>query len=180
MSAGEYIFDAHGAIWLRFGKNIVQASAMCNWNGYLVIGHGGAAVANLIYANWASKTEVGSAGGDLQITTTHRTPNLDLGVPECDKQIRGIMVVYRDSSSWTTDGFAVQYRIDEAVSSGLPNFTTLGEVVLGKDSKTHVTLIPFTNLSNQGRFFQFQFSGTEHIDILEMGIYFDVLTMKYS
>lgn len=180
MSAGEYIFDAHGSIWLRFGTNIVQASAMCNWNGYLVIGQGAATAANLIYADWDSRYEVDASGTDQNITTTHRTPNLDLGAPECNKQIRAIMVVYRDKSSWATESFTVAYRINEAVSAGLPSFTTLGTITLGTNNRTNVTLIPFTNLSDQGQFFQFQFSGVGHVDVLEMGIYFDILAMNYT
>ena len=180
MSAGEYIFDAHGAIWLRFGSNIVHASAMCNWNGYLVIGHGAASAANLIYANWSSETEVDGSGTGQNITSNHRTPNFDFGIPECDKQVRGILVMYRDDDAWTSETITVQYRIDEAVTAGLPSFTSMGTISLGTDDKTHVKFFPLAISNSTGKFFQFQFTSTGHLDILQGTIYFDVLPFTYA
>lgn len=179
MPGGQFIHDTGKACWLRFGTNILHLTSMVNWDGKLIFGIGDTGGLNLAYLNWSTITELNSAGTGSTITSTWRTPNYDLDVPDCDKQMRAISVVYRDDTDWTDETITVAYRIDEALTGSLPNFTTLGTITLGTYNRTVVQNIDFPNLSNTGRFFQFQFNITGHCEILELIFYYDILPKKY-
>ena len=184
----QYILDKHKKNWIRFGTNINQFTAMCVWDGMLVFGVGNTgSYPNLVYANWDVVTEVGSEFDgdyvDQTITYTWRTKSLDFGFPDVDKQIDCIDVVYQDHRDWNGETIQVQYCIDRAGVGAIPTFTNIGTITLGavgSDYQTLTATIPFAGLSNVGRFFEFQFTGTEHLRINKLIIYYHIHSKKYG
>jgi len=140
-----------------------------------------------MFADWDTVTEEDAISADASvhavIVSQRRTGNLDFGYPDCDKQMRMVTVVYRDKVAYSGETIVVKYRIDQAESSSLPSWTTLGTITSAETNTlitTSTTNLPFTGLSAQGKFFQFQVEANDHLEVMALIFYYDVLPKTYN
>lgn len=186
---GQIIVDRGGKVWLRFdntGTVIGQYTAMCIWDGMLILGRGTASRPDLCYADWDTVTEEGVISSNISqpqtMSSAWRTELLDFGLPDVDKQLRCVDIIYQDNSSWSSETITVKYRVEQAGSGAIPTWTTLGTISLGSavyNNETRHYTIPEDLLSAAGKCFQFQFEADNHIRINRVLIYFDILTKMY-
>lgn len=189
MAGGQIIVDRVGKIWLRFDEVSVisQYTALCNWDDMLILGRGSASRPDLCYADWDTVTEEGAISGNTSqpdtIKSVWRTKSLDFGLPDVEKQIRSVEVIYQDHPDWSGETITVKYCINHAGTDNVPTFTSLGTITLGTatcDYETKHATLTFTGLSNTGKFFEFQFEAEDHIRINKMIVYYDVLSKTYD
>lgn len=187
MAGGQIIIDRKGKVWLRYDdlSVISQFTALCTWDEKLILGRGSASRPDLCYADWDTETEEGAISGNTSqpaaIPGVWRTKSLDFDLPDVEKQIRCVDIVYQDHPDWTSETITVKYCINHTGSGAIPTFTSIGTITLGTalcDYETKHQNIPFTNLSDKGKFFEFQFEADNHIRINKMIIYFDYLVKR--
>jgi len=187
----EIIVDKFGKVFPRWLYNIAIHSALCTWvdeygQEMLVLGSSTVGFPNLVYASYDVITEEGLISDDASVNnemkSIYRTKNYNFDLPDVEKQIRCIDIIYQDHPDWTDETIVVKYRVDTAGFKEIPTWTTLGTIALGTTDVNNQTLhynIPDTLLSANGKSFQFQFEATGHFSILKMIIYYDILSKKY-
>lgn len=191
MSAGQIIIDTNHKIWLRWDKysSMTDAihfySAMTNWQDKLMMGVGqsfSSTPPDLVYLGWDKITEADRrVEGENTITSHWRSKNFDFGFPHTNKQLRKIVIIYRDHPNWTGETIDIYYRINQNASYNVPGWTSLGSITLGQvegNYQTRSYSIPLTNLSEQGEYFQFELRATGHLEVLRMIIYFHILSER--
>lgn len=123
---GVLIIDKQGSIFPRMGDNdnIYPITAMAYWNSKLVVGCGSAAGAqgNLAYFDKTAYAETapiseGAYGTDKAIGSEYRTKMDDLGMPDVDKRLKAVTIVYYDSTDWNSMTMTLEYRKAKVTTS---------------------------------------------------------------
>ena len=122
---GCIIIDKNGGVQLRVGDNdnILPITAMTYWNSKLIVGCGSSAgdQGNLAYFNKSTNTEMGDIADETYdantIASEFRTKMDDLGLPNVDKRLRSVTIVYYDNTSWNSMTMTLAYRMAKVTTS---------------------------------------------------------------
>ena len=186
---GQFCLDKNGAIFVRYGENILKISAMVSFDGMLVCGcgmAGGGNYPNLLFFDKDTYQEKGaiSAGTASDNTITSEWTSKTYGVGDDKrKRLTRIEITYVNKQAYqhgTNSGFKFYYRVDGAVDTTatnqvtgeyLPNWTEISSVSTtlsdtSSDKDTTHTIRPLVNLNLEGRLWQFQISSDYDFKII--------------
>ena len=180
MAGIQIIHDRQKNIFIRAGSNIQRISAMCIWDGQLVLGSGadGAVYPNLQYADFDAKTESGiydASASDWEANTISSekiSKNFDLGVPDATKQITRIVLFYRGNSDWSASGsITLSYRLDSGswTSLGAETIATTGGLTVTSYRKLSQT--PAYNI-------QLKLTSDDDFEVMKVMFYYQVLPVR--
>lgn len=186
---GQFCLDKNGAIFVRYGANILKISAMVEFDGMLVCGcgmAGGGNYPNLLFFKKSRYQEKGaiSAGTASDNTITSEWTSKVYGADDDRrKKLRRVEVTYVNKKAYqsgTNSGFKFYYRVDGEVDTTLTNqttneylpkwteisnvSTTLSATYEDRD-RTH-TIRPVVDLALEGRLWQFQITSDYDFKIL--------------
>lgn len=128
---GQICLDKNGAIFIRYGPNILKISAMVVWDGMLVCGCGMAATQNypnLLYLDTSRYQEKGAiSGGTAADNTITKEWTSGSYVYDERRELRRVEVIYENKKSYqhgSSSGFKFYYRVDNAVDTSLTDQIT--------------------------------------------------------
>ena len=178
---GQIIIDRNKKVWLRFGDGasdtINHYSAAVIWDDMLVLGTATTGRPNLVYADWDVDTEEAAIASNASvhgdILTKHRTKNYDLGIPDIEKQISRVAVIYRGASGAGTPTLTVKYRLDHG------SWTTVSDsITSNEDDKTYVCAFP---IQGEPAFhIQLQFDTTDVFEVTKLVFSYQVMAERKS
>lgn len=186
---GQFCLDKNGAIFVRYGADILKISAMVEFDDMIVCGcgmAGGASYPNLLFLDKTRYQEKGiiAAGtaADNAIKSEWTSKVYGLESDKLKKLARVEIKYYNDHTyqSGISSGFSFYYRVDSAVGSSTDNVTgaylpawteiisvsTLMSATTTDRDRTHLTREPI-ELDLEGRTWQFQI--TSDYDFMILG-----------
>lgn len=187
---GQFCLDKNGAIFVRYGDNILKISAMVEFDGMLVCGcgmAGGNNYPNLLFLDKTRYQEKGiiatGTAADNTIVSKWTSKIYGLESDKLKKLTRVEVKYYNDhiyQAGTDNSGFRFYYRVDSAVDSTKDNvtgdylpdwteidsvFTPMSATTTDRD-RTHLIRQPI-ELDLEGRTWQFQI--TSDYDFMILG-----------
>jgi hypothetical protein len=122
---GQICLDKNGAVFVRYGENILKCTAMCEWDGMLVMGTAGgnaSTVPNLVFLKKSAYKEKciihEGTCTNVNIKAVWTSPNYHAADYAC-KKITRLEITYKDYHGYvhhaTDSGFSIYYRRDHEV-----------------------------------------------------------------
>jgi len=190
---GCIIIDSNGKIQMRVGDNgsILPITAMCYWDGKLVVGCGSAAgtQGNLAYFDKTAYTDMGnisdSTYGTGTVATEWRSKMFDLDLPDVPKRLAQTTLVFYDNTSWNSMTIAFQYRFYRAVTGGTPALTSWASIdansaTIAMDVLTGCRYVTYPINSDPGYAFQFRVTTNTWLEIVGFLPLFDFETARQN
>ena len=191
---GVLIIDKNGGCHFRVGANtsILPITAMTYWNSKLIVGCGSAAGAqgNLAYFNKSTHTEMGDISDSTYETDTiaseFRTKMDDLGMPDTDKRLTAVTVVYYDSTDWNSMTMTVAYRMAKVTSSSsvaggnssTGSWTTISPAAITLDVQSGISYKTLNVGSDPGLAFQTRVTANGYLEVVEIIMHFAIGTQR--
>ena len=189
---GVLIIDRQGGIFPRMGDDeaLLPISAMCYWNGKLLVGCGSAAAAqgNLAYFDKTVSTETphivtGAYETAHVIPSEYRTPMTDAGMPTTAKNLDKVTLIYYDNTAWNSMTMTLAYRVAKVTTSATVkggdtatgDWTTISGAVITLDVQSGVTYKTFNVGSDPAHAFQFRVTANGFIEIVGILLQFSYM-----
>ena len=185
---GMIIIDKKGGVQLRVGDDasILPITAMAYWNSKLVVGCGsaGGAQGNLAYFDKTASTDMGaisdSTYGAGVIASEARTKMDDAGLPNVDKRLDAITIVYYDNTTWNSMTMTAAYRMAKVTTStsvaggntATGSWTTISGAAITLDVQSGVTYKTIGVRSDPGLAFQARVTANGFLEIVGIIMHF--------
>ena len=179
---GVIIVDKKGGVQLRVGDNasILPITAMAYWNNKLVVGCGSAAGSqgNLAYFDKTAYTETGNISDSTYAANTiaseFHTKMDDLGMPNTDKRLEAVTIVYYDNTSWNSMTMTLAYRMVKVTTStsvaggntATGSWTTVSGSAITLDVQSGVTYKTLNVGSDPGLAFQLRITANGYLEVV--------------
>jgi len=182
-NGGQICIDSNGAIFPRYGSDILRAYAMVKWEGMIVLACGNGKPC-LVYLKKSSYREKGTISGGTSPNNpivSYWTSKTYGGDDDRRKKLTRLEVLYYDDHDYvhhaTSSGFTIQYRVDDETTSTqepytgdyFPSFTDIDTIELSttttEQDRTHLYRVPI-ELDKEGRVWQFRITSNYDFRIL--------------
>ena len=190
---GCIIIDKNGGVQLRVGQDtaILPITAMAEWNGLMVVGCGSADgdQGNLAYFDKTTETEMGDIDGGYDantIASEFRTKMDDLGLPNVDKRLTAVTIIYYDNTSWNSMTMTLQYRMAKVTTSSsvaggnssTGSWTTVSGAAITLDVQSGISYKTINVGSDPGLAFQLRVTATGWLEIVGLVAHYEVGTQR--
>ena len=192
---GCLIIDKQGGVQLRVGDDALlwPITGMAYWNNKLVVANGSAAAAtgNLGYFDKTAYAESGAIsesayGDDTAIASEFRTKMDDLGMPNVDKRLTAVTIIYYDNTSWNSMTMTLQYRMAKVTTSSsvaggnssTGSWTTVSGAAITLDVQSGISYKTLNVGSDPGLAFQLRVTATGYLEIVGLVAHYEVGTQR--
>ena len=179
---GVIAIDKNGGVQLRVGDDaaILPITAMAYWNNKLVVGCGSAAgnQGNLAYFDKTTSTDTAAITDSTYTTgviaSEFRTKMDDLGMPNVDKRLEAVTIVYYDNTAWNSMTMTLAYRMTKVTTStsvaggntATGSWTTISGAVITLDVQSGVTYKTLNVGSDPGLAFQLRVTANGFLEVV--------------